>query len=61
MLYKKITRKCGSEVLEQIEFGDTVLADRGFSIADDLAFRGAHLVIPAFTKGNSQLSYSEVE
>ena len=37
------------------------MADRGFGIADDLALRGARLVIPAYTKGKSQLSCSEVE
>ena len=43
------------------EFGDVVLADRGFNIHDDLPVRGAKLEIPAFTKGKSQLSRAEVE
>ena len=37
------------------------MADRGFNIADDLALCGAQLVIPAFTRGKSQLSQQEVE
>ena len=38
-----------------------ILADRGFLIEDDVAIQGARLVIPAFTKGNQQLSKREVE
>ena len=56
---KVITQRCG--FLDNIEFGDVVLADRGFNIHDDLAVRGAKLEIPAFTKGKSQLSRAEVE
>ena len=44
-----------------LEHGDTVLADRGFTITDDIALRGAKLVIPSFTKGKTQLSQKEVE
>lgn len=36
--------------------GDIVMADRGFNVADELALCGAHLVIPAFTRGKAQLS-----
>ena len=56
---KEITQKCG--FLDLINFGDCVMADRGFNIADDLALCGAHLVIPAFTRGKSQLPQQEVE
>ena len=34
-----------------VERGDTILADRGFTIAEDLAVYGADLKIPAFTRG----------
>ena len=44
-----------------MEYGDTVLADRGFNISEDLAIHGARLAIPSFTKGKSQLSQQEVE
>ena len=32
------------------------MTDRGFNVTDDIATIGAHLVIPAFTKGKKQLS-----
>ena len=56
---KVITQKCG--FLNHIEYGDVVLADRGFNIQDDLAVIGARLEIPSFTKGKTQLSKAEVE
>ncbi|XP_035678171.1 uncharacterized protein LOC118416983 isoform X1 [Branchiostoma floridae] len=56
---KYLTENCG--ILRKLEPGDIVLADRGFTIADSVAFQGAKLHIPAFTKGKKQLSASEVE
>lgn len=56
---KLITTKGG--FLDNIMHGDVVLADRDFNITEDLGLRGATLVIPAFTKGKSQLSQREVE
>ena len=56
---KVITQRCG--FLDKLEYGDVVLADRGFNIHDDMAVIGAKLEIPAFTKGKSQLSRAEVE
>ena len=50
-----------SGFLDMLEQGDTVLADRGFTIEDDIALRGAKLVIPSFMKGKMQLSQKEVE
>lgn len=42
--------------------GDQILADRGFTLQDDFAtLCSAELIIPAFTKGKSQLSAKEVE
>ena len=41
--------------------GDVCLADRGFNIAETLASYGASLKIPAFTRGQSQLSTIAVE
>ena len=40
---------------------DVVLADRGFTIADDVAVHGAKLEIPAFTQRKKQLTQREVE
>ena len=50
-----------SNFLELLEPGDTILADRGFTIADDIGIHGATLQIPAFTRGKKQLSQKEVE
>ena len=56
---KVITQKSG--FLDHIEYGDVIMADRGFNISDELAIIGAHLKIPAFTRGQKQLSSSAVE
>ena len=56
---KVITQKSG--FLEHIEPGDTVLADRGFTVAEDIALCGGKLEVPAFTRGKTQLSQKEVE
>lgn len=44
---KVLTQESG--FLYLIEPGNVILADRGFTIADDLAVYGAKLEIPAFT------------
>lgn len=41
--------------------GDVVLADRGFLIHDSLEAVGAHLKIPAFTRGKTQLHPTDLE
>ena len=46
---KAITQKCG--FLNYVEPGDVILANHGFTVADDIAMRGARLEIPAFTRG----------
>ncbi len=45
-----------SGFLDNLKYGDLVLADRGFDISDDLALIGASLSIPPFTRGKAQLS-----
>ena len=50
-----------SKFLKYLMYGDTVMADRGFNIAETLGAYGARLEIPAFTKGQSQLRPVEVE
>ena len=50
-----------SGYLKYINPGDFVLADRGFDVADSLALFGATLAIPAFTRGQNQLSAADVE
>ena len=56
---KQLTQE--SNFFSYLEDGDVVLADRGFTISEDLAVHGAKLEIPAFTRGKSQLSQREVE
>ena len=46
--------------MDLLQPGDSVMADRGFDIQDDLALRGVRLNIPPFLKGKSQLSESEL-
>ena len=55
---KKISQKSG--FYEKLLPGDLILADRGFTISDELAIHNAILAIPAFTKGKNQLSGQEV-
>ena len=46
---KNLTQE--SNFLNHLEPGDVVLADRGFTVKEDIASHGAHLEIPAFTRG----------
>ena len=55
---KELTRKSG--LLQLLESNDSVMADRGFDIAEDLALIGVKLNIPPFMKGKEQLSNSEL-
>lgn len=56
---KAITKNSG--FLDHVKIGDDIMADRGFSIEEDLANHGARLLIHAFTRGKTQLSIREVE
>ena len=56
---KNITQE--SKFLNLLDPCDVVLADRGFLLQDDFAIHGARLEIPAFTRGKTQLSQSEIE
>lgn len=53
--------KAESGFYDLLEVNDKILADRGFTIRDELALCGATLRIPHFTKGKKQLSAQEVE
>ena len=53
---QNITKHCG--VLQLLEHGDSVMADRGFDFSDDLP-EGVTLNIPAFMNGKDQLSVEE--
>ena len=50
-----------STFLSLIKLGDVVLADRGFTVSDDIALHGTKLTKPAFTHGKEQLSQKDVE
>ena len=53
---KKIVEESG--FLDNIEYVDEVMADRGFLISGALALRGATLNIPPFTKGKRLSSFA---
>ena len=55
---KELTHKCG--ILDLVEPGDSVMADRGFDIEEDLILRGVHLNIPPFLRGKQQFSQEEL-
>ena len=50
-----------SSFLNQLRIGDSILADRGFSIQEELSVRGAVLKVPKFTRGKKQLSQKDVD
>ena len=56
---KEIATKCG--VLDYIEYGDQILADRGFTVSEEIAYHEGILVMPSFTKGKKQLPKNEVD
>ena len=47
--------------LDLIEQGDQVLADKSFTVTEEVATMGGILEILSFTKGKSQLSGGEVD
>ena len=55
---KELTRNSG--ILDLLELGDSVMADRRFDIQYDLALLGVRLNIPPFLKGKSQLTEKEL-
>ena len=57
--FQEITLESG--FLDKLHFGDCVLADRGFTIADEIALCGATLKVPKFTRGKTQLPAGDVD
>ena len=55
---KELTRRCG--FLQLLQSGDSIMADRGFDIEENLASLGVKLNIPPFLKGRQQLSHREL-
>ena len=56
---KFLTENCG--IFSKLVPGDMMMADRGFTIHESIAFKRAKLVVPAFTKGKEQLDPVDVE
>ena len=56
---KFLTENCG--ILSKLVPGNMMMADRGFTIHESIAFKRAKLVVPAFTKGKEQLDPVDVE
>ena len=56
---KFLTENCG--FLKHLLQGDLVLADRGFTIHEEVWYYGANRNIPAFTKGKDQLDPIDLE
>lgn len=55
---RHITRESG--FLRKVDPGDLILADQGFTIKEDLLFRGATLTIPPASSGQEQMSQENV-
>ena len=56
---KFLTENCG--FLKHLLPGDLVLADRGFTIHEEVWYYGANQNIPVFTKGKDQLDPIDIE
>ncbi|XP_046551334.1 uncharacterized protein LOC124261058 [Haliotis rubra] len=56
---KEITKQCG--ILDLLDVGDDVMADKGFVIQDLLTPKGAKLIIPPFLREKGQFSRREVK
>ena len=58
----QIVRESGFSTTKYHCPGDQILADRGFTLTEDFALNSStELIIPAFTRGKSQLSANEIE
>ena len=55
---KQLTKRSG--LLEMLQPGDSIMADRGFDIQDDVTPLGVCVNIPPFLKGKSQFDASEL-
>ena len=58
---KEITLRCGILSSELWSSGDSLMADRGFTIRDDLKPLHVHLNKPAFLSGRDQITKDEVK
>ncbi|KAK6167051.1 hypothetical protein SNE40_021159 [Patella caerulea] len=56
---KQLTKKCG--ILDLLEEGDAIMADKGFLIKDLTTPRGIEVIIPPFKTKYKRLTKREVE
>lgn len=56
---RELTNRCG--IIDHLNPGDDVIADKGFEVQDDFAKKGVTINIPSFLKGKVQFSREEVE
>ena len=56
---RELTNRCG--IIDHLNPGDHVMADKGFDVQDDFAKKGVTINIPSFLKGKVQFSREEVE
>lgn len=56
---KHLTENCG--LLNHLQPGDQVLADRGFTVEDSVGLYCAEIKVPPFTRGKKQLSRLQVD
>jgi len=56
---KELTKM--SNVIDCLDFGDDVMAEKGFAIQDDFAAKGVTVNIPSFLEGKTQFSIEEME
>ena len=55
---RKLVEVCG--LLEKLESGDEIMADKGFTIQDLLIPYGVHLNVPPFLQSKTQMAVSDV-
>lgn len=56
---KKIVRHCG--LLDLLDEGDSLMADRGFNIEEDLKQKGCSLAMPPFLNGQDQFTQDQLQ
>ena len=49
-----ITETCG--IVEKLQFGDNLMAEKGFNISDLLVSKGSRLIIPPFLRDKNRFS-----
>ena len=54
----ELTQKSG--LMEKLNYGDVIMADRGFNIQEMLAFKGVKVNVPPFMNESGQFNESEL-